>query len=171
MRRAPRHLVAAVLVAVAVLATSASPASADVWTNDYFDNSGYVCIQGVNGAVVVAGGLRFKSETRSFELDCTTPRPLSPGDIKSSTGVRSLDWTTGLFTNCGFVKVGYNGNGGGGSLATPGTITLMNDEMRELCGIPAGHTATAGAYSDHSAVIFGSFLQTGRVIGNQAAAI
>jgi hypothetical protein len=171
MRTHTRRLIAVVLVTIGLLAGTTSPAGAtDQWSNRYFNDQwpSDVCVWGINAVEHITGGLRFRSLTRSFTGDCATHRSLSPGYIESDVGVEVLNWTTGARYLCNYIDLGTNS--GIHWQVDTGYTNMTNAQMRSLCGIPATHSATAGAQSRHSAVIWGTWEQTGVFVGDAHAA-
>ena len=169
-----RRVAAGALALVAALAGAvlvAAPASAaNERDSAFFNNSGQVCIEGIDATTVLGDGrLQFQSATRSLQLNCTTDRSLPAGYITTATGVRAIDATAGTAPYCGYVASASNGSTAARVDAT--YVQLTPATIRSMCGIPAGHFAAAGAYSNHSAVIYGTWSQQGFVVGAVSNAI
>lgn len=164
-RAAARLLTGLVVVPVAAVALLALPASAaNERDSAFFNSSGQVCIEGINATTVLGDGrLQFQSATRSLQLNCSTDRSLPATYIWTYTGVRVIDATDGTSPYCAIVASATNG-----STATridAPYVQWTPAQVRSHCGVPSNHFAAAGAYSSHSAVIYGSWLQQGFVVG------
>lgn len=169
MRLSARKLALASLLFVVVVGTNALPSSAgNERDNAFFNNSGQVCIEGINATTVLLNGkLQFQSATRSLQLNCATDRTLPYAYISTSTGLRAIDSTAGTQPYCGYFAGGIGYNSAGTARADAPYIQLTGSQIRSssYCNIPSGHVAAAGAYSLHDAVIFGSWTQQGFVVG------
>ncbi|MFN8019080.1 MAG: hypothetical protein U0P45_13295 [Acidimicrobiales bacterium] len=113
--------------------------------------------------------LQFQSATRSLQLNCSTDRSLPAGYIATYTGIRAIDATDGTAPYCGIATSATNGSTA--ARVDAPYVQLTPAQVRSYCGIPSGHFAAAGAYSAHSAVIYGTWLQQGMVIGTVSNAI
>ncbi|HEU5151614.1 MAG TPA: hypothetical protein VFU19_14025 [Iamia sp.] len=164
MRPTIRRLAAAAALTLALVATTASPASAaSVWTGGTFNdqNPTGVCVKGRNHVESVTGGVRFRSLTNSYHGDCTTPRTLPEGYVVTAVGVLALNTTTWVEHYCGTVDMAHNAPNGSASDTGAASLTKTNAEIRAMCGIPAGQQAAIRAQSYHAAVIWGTWEQTG----------
>lgn len=162
----PKRKVLAALVSIgAFVVAHAAPASAAyVRDNQYFDDQGQTCIQGINSTTPVAGpAFEFRSTTDSYNLDCTTNRSLPAGYISTLTGVRSINATTGVRNTCFWDPIHYNSTTSSQSNAP--VLSVSDAFVRTYCGISPGDFAAVGATSQHGAVIWGTWIQTGSVAG------
>lgn len=168
MRPTIRRLAAAAALTLALVATTASPASADEWTNVFFTDQSpsTTCMQGINATLLATGGLQFRSITYSFQPDCASTRTLNPGEVATTLYLRATNLTTGTVVTCGQLATSTTTVVEWWT-TTGNTPTMSYSQIRNMCGIPAGHSATAGAMSRHRVQIWGTWTQTGTVYGTQ----